>query len=43
MLEAERKDLLSKITDENQARLTAIYHEIQLTQTIYQLKYTLNR
>lgn len=36
-------DLLSKITDENQARLTAIYHEIQLTQTIYQLKYTLNR
>lgn len=36
-------DLLSKITDENQARLTAIYHEIQLTQTIYQLKYTLNQ
>lgn len=35
--------LLTKITDENQARLTAIYHEIQSLQTIYQLKYTLNR
>ena len=35
--------LLSKITDENQARLSASYHEIQLLQTIYQLKYTLNR
>lgn len=35
--------LLSKITDENQARLTASYHEIQLIQSIYQLKYTLNR
>ncbi len=36
-------DLLSKITDENQARLNAAYHEIQLIQSIYQLKYTLNR
>lgn len=35
--------LLSKITDENQARLTASYHEIQLLQNIYQLRYILNR
>jgi len=35
--------LLSKITDENRAQLTARYHEIQLLQTIYQLKHTLNR
>lgn len=35
--------LLSKITDENQARLTASYHEIQLIQNIYKLKNTLNR
>ena len=35
--------LLTKITDENQARLTSSYHEIQLLQSIYQLKYTLNR
>lgn len=35
--------LLSKITDENQARLTASYHEIQLIQNIYRLKNTLNR
>lgn len=35
--------LLSKITDENQARLSASYHEIQLIQLIYQLKHTLNR
>lgn len=35
--------LLSKITDENQARLTARYHEIQLLQNIYKLKNTLNR
>ena len=35
--------LLTKITDENQARLTASYHEIQFIQSIYQLKYTLNR
>ncbi|MDE6417346.1 MAG: TolC family protein [Duncaniella sp.] len=35
--------LLAKITDENQARLTAQYHEIQLIQQIYQLRHTLNR
>lgn len=35
--------LLTKITDENQARLTSSYHEIQLIQSIYQLKYILNR
>ena len=35
--------LLTKITDENQARLNAAYHEIQLLQSIYQLKYTLNQ
>lgn len=35
--------LLAKITEENQARLSATYHEIQLIQSIYQLKYTLNR
>lgn len=35
--------LLTKITDENQARLASSYHEIQLIQSIYQLKYTLNR
>ncbi len=35
--------LLSKITDENQARLTMAYHEIQLMQRIYKLKHTLNR
>lgn len=35
--------LLAKITDENRAQLTARYHEIQLLQTIYQLKHTLNR
>ena len=35
--------LLTKITDENHARLTAAYHEIQLLQSIYQLKYTLNQ
>ena len=35
--------LLTKITDENQARLTSSYQEIQLIQSIYQLKYTLNR
>ena len=36
-------DLLTKLTDEKQARLTAAYHEIQLLQSIYQLKHTLNR
>ena len=35
--------LLTKITDENQADLTARYHEIQLVQEIYNLKYILNR
>lgn len=35
--------LLTKITDENQARLTSSYHEIQLIQSIYQLKYILNK
>lgn len=36
-------DLLAKLTEEKQARLTASYHEIQLLQAIYRLKYTLNR
>ena len=36
-------DLLTKLTDEKQARLNASYQEIQLLQSIYQLKYTLNR
>lgn len=35
--------LLSKITDENIARLTAKLHEIQYAQEIYKLKYTLNQ
>ena len=35
--------LLTKLTDEKQARLTASYHEIQLLQSIFQLKYTLNQ
>lgn len=35
--------LLTKITDENQAALMARYHEIQLVQEIYNLKYILNR
>ena len=35
--------LLTKLTDEKQARLAASYHEIQLLQSIYQLKYTLNK
>lgn len=35
--------LLGKIADENVARLTARYHEIQLLQEIYELKYILNR
>ena len=35
--------LLTAITDEEQARLTAAYHEIQFMQSIYELKYTLNR
>ena len=35
--------LLTTLTDEKQARLNASYHEIQLLQSIYQLKYTLNQ
>ena len=35
--------LLTKITDENNARLTSHLHEIQLLQEIYKLKYTLNQ
>ena len=35
--------LLTKLTDEKQARLTAAYHEIQLLQSIYELKYTLHK
>ena len=35
--------LLTKLTDEKQARLATAYHEIQLLQSIYQLKYTLNK
>ena len=35
--------LLTKITDESQARLNASYHEIELIQNIYNLKHILNR
>lgn len=35
--------LLSKITDENQARLTQSLHQTQLLNHIYQLKYILNQ
>lgn len=35
--------LLTKISDENLARLSASLHEIQLIREIYNLKYTLNR
>lgn len=35
--------LLTKISDENIAHLTATLHNIQLIQEIYKLKYTLNR
>ena len=35
--------LLTKITDENQAKLTSRFHEIQLIQEIYNPKYILNR
>lgn len=35
--------LLTKITDEQVARLNASLHQIQLLQSIYQLKYTLNQ
>lgn len=35
--------LIAKITDESIAELNARYHDIQLIQEIYRLKYTLNR
>ena len=35
--------LLSKINDENQARINSTYHDIQLIQNIYKLKNILNR
>lgn len=35
--------LLTKITDENRAKLTASYHEMELLRLIYQLRNTLNR
>ncbi|MCM1070723.1 MAG: TolC family protein [[Clostridium] fimetarium] len=35
--------LLSKINDENQARLSAAYHEIQLLQNISNLRHNINR
>ena len=35
--------LLSKITDENIARLTAKFHEIQYLQEVYKIRNTLNR
>ena len=35
--------LLTKINDENQAKLNAVYHRIQLVQNIYKLKNTLNQ
>ena len=35
--------LLTKLTDENQAQLTARYHQIQLLQRIYKLRNTLNQ
>lgn len=35
--------LLTKITDEQVSRLNASLHQIQLLQSIYQLKYTLNQ
>ena len=36
-------DLLAKISDENQARLNSVYHQIRLTQMIYAFKNILNR
>lgn len=36
-------DLLIRLTDEKQARLNASYQKIRLLQSIYQLKYTLNK
>ncbi|MDE6555486.1 MAG: transporter, partial [Duncaniella sp.] len=35
--------LLTKIADENAARLTSRLHQIQLIQEIYKLKYILNQ
>ena len=35
--------LLTKINDENQAKLNSAYHKIQLVQNIYKLKNTLNQ
>lgn len=35
-------DLLSRITDENHARLNSVYHRIELLREIARLKYTLN-
>lgn len=35
--------LLAKINDENQAKLNSVYHKVQLIQSIYKLKNTLNR
>lgn len=35
--------LLSKISDENEAKVASTLHEIQLAQEIYRLKYLLNR
>ena len=35
--------LLTKITDENQAKLNASYHDIELLYAVYKLKYILNR
>ena len=35
--------LLSKINDENQAKLNSAYHNIRLIQNIYKLKNTLNQ
>ena len=35
--------LLSKITDERQAKLTAQFHQIEILQAIYKLKYILNQ
>ncbi|MGN0223299.1 MAG: TolC family protein [Muribaculaceae bacterium] len=36
-------DLLARITDEATAAVNAAYHQIQLVQTIYQLRHTLNQ
>lgn len=36
-------ELLRRITDENQARLSSAYHQIELIRRIYRLRHTLNR